>query len=54
MEKDPAAAGPITLTRKPRNAWKTIAVLLAVALVLALICIAFIVSGAMDLGLSLV
>jgi hypothetical protein len=35
------------------NRWKTIAILLAVALVFALICIGLIVSGVMNLGLSL-
>jgi hypothetical protein len=34
--------------------WKTIAIVLAVALVAALICLALIMSGVMKLGLSLV
>jgi hypothetical protein len=41
------------MTVKSANPWKTIAVLLAVALAVVLICAALIVSGVMNLGLSI-
>jgi len=41
------------MTVKSDNPWKTIAIVLALVLSVALICIGLVVSGVMKLGLSL-
>jgi hypothetical protein len=53
MEKDAAAIGPYLMTEKSDTLWKGIAIVLAIFLGVALICMALIMTGVMKLGLSL-
>ena len=53
MEKDSAAAGQSVVTQKVDTPWKAIAIVLALILIAVLTYTALVVTGAMELGLSL-